>query len=352
MFFMRKKEAIVVGWINTGKPADCGETMKNQLLIQKLESMDVRCHQIDFKNWREHPWVFLKLAFCLLFKKKATLIFSSSATNVYPFMKLLKQIHWEMNCIHWVIGGNLGDCVKVGKYKIEYLNYATHTLVESPLMVSELSRMGLKNVKMVPNFKPIPYFPSIDKKRKKRDGLTKFVFLSRIMQEKGCAYILEAAQILNADGFENKYIIDFYGKIADSFDKEFKHLISNLPNAHYHGFLNLRDKEGYDKLATYDIMLFPTYWRGEGFAGVFMDAFISGVPMIVTEWAHNAQFMENGKTALFVPVHDVDAISKKMRECIENRHDLILMANNCQMEANKYNVDNVITKEFLQTVGL
>ena len=31
------RKAIVVGWINKGKEADCGETMKNQLMIKRLE---------------------------------------------------------------------------------------------------------------------------------------------------------------------------------------------------------------------------------------------------------------------------------------------------------------------------
>ena len=31
---MNNHEAIVIGWINKGKPADCGETMKNQVIIK------------------------------------------------------------------------------------------------------------------------------------------------------------------------------------------------------------------------------------------------------------------------------------------------------------------------------
>ena len=34
-------KAIVIGWINKGKPADCGETMKNQLMIHRLEELGV-----------------------------------------------------------------------------------------------------------------------------------------------------------------------------------------------------------------------------------------------------------------------------------------------------------------------
>ena len=36
---MNKYEAIVIGWIYKGKPADCGEKMKDQLMIKKLEEL-------------------------------------------------------------------------------------------------------------------------------------------------------------------------------------------------------------------------------------------------------------------------------------------------------------------------
>lgn len=63
-------KAIVIGWINKGKPADCGETMKNQLMIHRLEELGVKCRCVDFKNWRRHPWVFLQLIWNLVIHKK------------------------------------------------------------------------------------------------------------------------------------------------------------------------------------------------------------------------------------------------------------------------------------------
>ncbi|MFQ7088249.1 MAG: hypothetical protein ACLRTD_28210 [Bacteroides sp.] len=49
----------------------------------------------------------------------------------------------------------------------------------------------------------------------------RFVFLSRIMKEKGCDDIIEAARQLNSTGFKDKYIIDFYGKIAETYKTDF-----------------------------------------------------------------------------------------------------------------------------------
>ena len=141
-----KKEAIIVGWINKGKPADCGETMKNQLCIKKLESFGVKCHQIDFKNWRKHPWVFLQLGWDMLTKRKATLIFSTSVKNVYPLMKVMKKVKWKGNTVNWVIGGNLGQQVQKGVFDADVIDYIKHTLVESRLMVEQLSECGITGV--------------------------------------------------------------------------------------------------------------------------------------------------------------------------------------------------------------
>lgn len=346
------KEVIIVGWLNKGKPADCGETMKNQLIVDKLERMGVKCRQIDFKAWRRRPWVFLNLAWDLVFHRNNSIILSTSAQNIYFFMKIMKKIKWKQNTIHWVIGGNLGQKVVQGIYKSEVIGYMNHTLVESRFMAEQLEAAGIKGVKEVPNFKPIPYIPKIGKKYPETGQPLRFVFLSRIMPEKGCDYILAAARMLNSEGYDGKYSIEFFGKIADSYQKVFLKKLDSFNNVHYKGFLNLRKNESYDELSGYDLMLFPTYWKGEGFAGVFIDAFISGLPMIVTNWAHNKVFLEDAKTALFIPVHDVVALHDKMKECVDGKINIVSMAHNCQNQIARYDVDNVITEELLGEIGV
>lgn len=352
---MKNKSAIVIGWINTGKPADCGETMKNQLMIQKLEELGVHCYQVDFKGWKKHPWVFLYLLWCMIFHHNSSIIFSSSTVNVYPMMKLMKKVGWKQHAIHWVIGGSLGNQVLSNIYSKDIIGNIDWTIVESKIMVKQLTEAGVDNVIHLPNFKPIKYYPLLDSKiesLKNKKHITKFVFLSRIMGEKGCDYILEVARQLNSKGYQDRYIIDFYGKVAEAYKTIFNKKIGSLENVNYKGFLNLREKEGYDQLSEYDLMLFPTYWSGEGFAGVFIDAFVSGVPMIASDWAHNRQFMEEGKTALFIPVHNIPALRDKMIECIEGRYDLAYMAVECQKYADTYNVDNVVTTDLLKKIGI
>ena len=318
--------------------------------------MIVKCRCVDFKNWRRHPWVFLQLIWNLVIHKKDTIIFSTSTVNVYPMMKLMKKVKWKQPTIHWVIGGTLGEKVKNGIFDKDIIGYMDWTIVESNLMVQQLTDCGVKNVFQLPNFKPITYYPNIKERinewKKEITRPLRFVFLSRIMKEKGCDDIIEAARRLNATGFKDKYTIDFYGKIAETYKTDFFQKLEPLQNVNYRGFLNLQNEKGYDKLSQYDLMLFPTYWKGEGFAGVFIDALISGIPMIVTDWAHNRQFMTEGETALFIPVHDVSALYNKMKECIEGCYDIRKMALKCQQNAETYNVDKVITKSLLKKLKL
>lgn len=346
-------KAIIIGWINKGKPADCGETMKNQLMIQKLKDLGVKCYLADFKQWRKHPWVFLELLWYMLVHRDSTIIFSTSPQNVYPMMKLIKRIGWKQHTVHWVIGGSLGENVKKGIYSAKIIGNIDYTIVESSIMKKQLNTYGIKGVITLPNFKPINYYPNI-KERISTIGERplRFVFLSRIMAEKGCDYILECAKQLNEAGLEKDYTIDFYGTISKTYETVFTEKIKSLGNINYQGFLNLRVNEGYDKLANYDVILFPTYWKGEGFAGVFIDSFICGLPMIASDWAHNRQFLIENETALFIPVHNIPALRDKMYECIIGKYDLKHMALCCQKHAKTYNVDNVVTKQLLKQIGI
>ena len=341
------KHVIFVGWVNQGKPPVDGETAKNQHLITALRKY-CRVTVLDFYQKNRHPWVFLQALWAFISQPKGTIIFSTSAKNVYGILKLFKVLGLRRNIIHWVIGGAFADNVQKGIFRADVFGIAKHTLVQSPLMVTQLKACGIKGVRQVYNCKPIPYYPAIRQPK----GVFRFVFLSRIMQGKGCDYIIEAAKQLNSHGLAEKFIVDFYGKIDDGYKPAFETALASLPNVNYAGYLDLTQPAGYDRLAGYDVMLFPTYWKSEGFAGVFIDAFIAGLPLIASDWAHNRQFLREGETALFIPVHDVQALAHKVQECIEGKVDILSMRTCCQAEAAKYRVDHVITPGLLKEIDL
>lgn len=347
------KQVIFVGWIITGKPPVDGETAKNQYIIAELKKY-CKVTVLDFYQKNRHPWIYLQALWALVSQPKATIIFSTSAKNVYGTLKFFRALHLKREVIHWVIGGKFGDNIQNGVIDADVFGYAKYTFVESHAMVKQLQECGIKGVSQLPNFKAIPYFPDLNKalNERKHSSKIRFVFLSRVMPEKGCNYILEAIQKLNEKGLQNKFIVDFYGKIDGSYQNEFMQKMRSLENVNYHGLLDLKTAAGYDTLATYHAMLFPTYWKGEGFAGVFIDAFIAGLPVLASDWAHNAEIIREGELGLLFPVHDVGALADVMERCITREIDLSEMAVNARREASQYDATQVLNENYLKSIGL
>lgn len=347
------KKVIFIGWISKGAVPVVGETVKNQYIIEELKKYcDVI--ELDFYQKNKHPWIYLQAFWAFICHPYASIILSTSAKNVYTMLRLMKGLGVKRHIIHWVVGGAFPQLVKEGKFKANVFNYVSLNLVQCHDMVDQLKEAGINNGKYVSNFKKIDYFPNFEQalKQRQEEKKTRFVFLSRVHPAKGCNYIIEAVRALNAKGYQDRFVVDFYGKFDKSYQEGFLKSIETIDNISYKGVLNLKEDKGYDTLVTYHAMLFPTFHPSEGFAGVFIDAFIAGLPVLASDWAYNAECIENGKTGVIYPVHDVKALEQSMTDCIEGIIDLETMAINARAEAPKYEAQNVINKEYLKEIGL
>ncbi len=105
-------------------------------------------------------------------------------------------------------------------------------------------------------------------------------------------------------------------------------------------------------LAGYDAMLFPTFFYGEGFAGIFIDAFISGLPVIASDWSLNGEIIKNGKTGWIVPNRNVDELANTMERVIRHPEQAWEMGQACQAQCMEYDTDHVVTPSLLKQLGL
>ena len=347
------KKVVIVGWVNQGKAPVDGETTKNQYIIAELKKY-CKVTVLDFYEKHRHPWIYLQALWAFISQPTATIILSTSAKNVYGMLKFLKALRVRRDIIHWVIGGSFGKSVQEGRYRADVFNYVKYNLVQCRGMIAELESAGVTNARFVSNFKPIPYYPDLEKALAQRrlSRKIRFVFISRIMQDKGCDYLLEAISRLNDKGMKDRFVVDFYGKIAPSYQNTFLNGINNLDNACYCGLLDLRCNEGYDTLASYHAMLFPTFHPSEGFAGVMIDAFIASLPVLASDWAHNTEIITDGKLGLVYPVHNIEALTDTMEKCISGQVELEAMAINARAEAYKYAAENALSEDYLNSIGL
>lgn len=343
------KDIILIGRINKGHLPIGGETAKNQMLI-KVFGQYCDVIGIDFYRNKQRPWVFLQAAWALVRYPKATTILSTTAANIYPLLKIFKSFGVKRNLIHWVIGGEFDKLVQAGRFDVDVLNVARWHLAQSIDMANNLIECGLKEVRYIPNFRQVPEISG--KKSIIENGKIKFVFMSRVMPEKGACEILDCVDRLNTKSFKECYSVDFYGPIDASIRKEFEERIGKIPNVKYKGILNLRDIDGYAVLASYQAMLFPTFHPSEGIAGAIVDAFIAGVPVITTDWRHNREVVTDNKTGIIVPVHDTDRLCEVMEDIICGKINIDAMSKNAKEEAENYKAENVINKVFLKELGI
>ena len=271
--------------------------------------------------------------------------------------------------IYWIIGGSIANWIKEGKVCSKTYQIVDTFIAEGTKMLKTFSDCGFNNTLYVPNFKHVDYIPE---KPVRNDGSVKFVFLSRIIPQKGCKMIINAVTQLNNMSY-TRFSVDFYGPIEKSYKDEFLASISELKNVRYNGFLDLNQQVNYDELAKYDVMLFPTYWDGEGFPGIAIDAFVSGLPVIATDWSLNSDIIKDGVTGKILPVKLSDKINTAllkreelpfienvvtselvdaMKSFIDNPAIIGFMSDNCQNTALQYDINHVLTKELFGKIGI
>lgn len=345
---MPSKKILFIGAVHTGKKPAGGEEYKNQLLVNYLNSR-YTLTVIDTIKWKRHPTVLPSLLFHLLFGQYPRIIISASSASTYRLIQFLNLFpNLIRKTIYLVIGGYYPVAVQRGVYKVKYYRDVRKITVEGNTMKQILKESGLsQNVSVMPNFKPVRSV--IIESRTPVISPIRFVFISRIAESKGVLNIFKALKILDIDQ-HIPFKIDFYGPIDPAFEDLFKQKLEEYPSiCAYKEYLDIMNapQEAYQTLSAYDCMLFPTFWKGEGFPGVIIDAYISGLPVIASDWNMNREVIEEGVTGWIIPPKNPEALAQAMSQIIQHPEMLAPMRKQCYKRALEYDFDKVLSRDLI-----
>ena len=328
---------------------DGGSGIKNQNIVRHL-SRSIDVYPIDTSVWKQNRMMLLvRLFWTFLFHRQNRYIVSTSYKSAYRIFLMLNILGSLGNVFYWVIGGNLAENI-VRDHLSKALYQKLHCIiVEGQSMKNNLARIGILNVKHCPNFKQIDFIP---KSSPREDRCVRFLFLSRIHPEKGCNLIFDAVRRLNSEGLEESFIVDFYGGIFPDYERNFKESLERANNVAYKGFVDLMDFQNYKILSSYTAMLFPTYWKTEGFPGIIIDAFIAGVPVIASDWNMNSELIVDGQNGFLIPPSDSQALYQVMKSIILGKVDICKLKQNCQRQALRYDINEVLSEQNLREIGI
>jgi glycosyltransferase involved in cell wall biosynthesis len=133
----------------------------------------------------------------------------------------------------------------------------------------------------------------------------RFLYLGRLMTEKGVRELFEAAQRLHAEGFD--FRLDLVGFFEDISQTEVEHL-QNLGIVHFHGFQQ-------DPLPWYvaaDCVVLPS-WH-EGMSNVLLEGAACARPLITTDIPGCREAVEPGVSGLLCQPHDSSSLGRAMKD--------------------------------------
>ncbi len=187
--------------------------------------------------------------------------------------------------------------------KSDFLIYETKALiVEASKFTDKDKIIWLPNSRF-PSKQPIDLTKSFSKT---------FAYISRIIPQKGIDEIIRAAKELPKD-----YKVVAYGFI----DKRYYHTNPFTgTRVEYKGVL--RPEKVSVVLQNIDVILIPTYYEGEGYPGIIIEAFSQGVPVISTHWRSIPEIVKDRHNGRLVEPRNAEQLKEAILTFNENNYPL------------------------------
>lgn len=205
----------------------------------------------------------------------------------------------------WITCACATHIIPEGRGVLEDLK--NHNVCRKPMRV-----LGYGNVRGVDmeRFDP-DRFADVEKDESK----FRFVFVGRIVGDKGINELVEAFVRLNKEYPETKLsLVGNYEADLDPLKPETIEVIESNSNIYACGA-----KYSDDLLTEYmksDCFVMPSY--REGFPNTVMEAGAMGLPSIVTDINGSREIIINGENGIIVPSKDADALYKAMKQIVED----------------------------------
>lgn len=329
------RKILFIGNIQWGEaPTGGGVQAKNQQIIKYLlNRRDIELTFVD--TWKKSAMksVLTAIKEIVLSSRHTKIYFSITIRGVVAIIFLMTLLNIKRNMYLFVSGGSVDKSLT--KTEKSVLSKLKRIYVQGKFLKMFYERNGLGNIEVLHNFKSLSYRPI---QRRTEDDSIKCVFLGRVFTEKGIDTIIDAFSCLQ----EKNINIDIYGSLVNYSPEYF----SKFSNIRYQGFLNLNDKKGYDILAQYDVMVFPTRFEGEGFPGVILDAFIAGLPVVTTDFHVNPEIIMSNKNGLIIPVSDSQALADALLKFYNDSSFLNKLRIGAYDSAEHYTPENLLDPIF------
>lgn len=312
---MKNKKLLIIGSIPKGLKGIGGVTVLTKNFLDFLNREKIKYSFLQLNKTSSN---ILNYLYTLIFSVPKILfsdiivanMSNNSALYVYPYICFWSKL-FNKKVVFRKFGGNYdktyNNCSGLKKKIIDYaLKHSDLLLFESFYLV-DFFKNRYPEVSVI-------RFPNCRIKGSVRTPETynrKFVYIGSIKKEKGLREILACSHQL-----DDSYTLDIYGPLDGNISvRDFQQT-----NASYKGLLKADQVQ--DTLALYDVLLLPTYYDGEGYPGIIIEAFSIDMPVITTRWNAIPEIVTDRYNGLVIPIKDEKALLKAIKEMDGIYHSL------------------------------
>lgn len=284
-----------------------GQTVKTRDLYRLVQQQKKNITYYDTQEFKYNKLSILNM-FCQVIKcdKLIYLPAHNNLKYIFPLIFILSKL-FRFEIHYYVVGGWLREFIGNLPLHTKMLSKIAGIHVETSTLKNELIEYyNFSNVDLFPNFRFFEFTPN-----RIADDKLRLVFVARINRMKGLDWIFDFADYVVEHELEHKFRITFYGPLNEDDRQYFYDMLQRFPFVEYRGIL--QPNEIYETLNNYDALLLPTHYYTEGLPGSIVDAYISGIPVIVTKWKHAHEFVEDGITGFVIPFENG---AQQLIECL------------------------------------
>jgi glycosyltransferase involved in cell wall biosynthesis len=342
-----KKKILFIAGMNSNNLPQGGEQYKNQL-INKFLMEKFETKVLDTHNWKSRPMLLVRILSHILVFRNDEIIISLTTNSSLKLLRIINFLNSKLldKVLYFTVGGNLAEHLSFSKFNSEFIFNIKSIIVEGLHIQEKLGNIhSITNVSVIPNFKKrigkIDFFNSRS---------LYFLYLGTITRSKGIFELMEVFERVSSVNSEME--LHFYGPLdLDQEDKElFQTKMKENLNIQYKGYLKILNNEiaAYEILSEYCAMVFPSYYPGEGFPGVFLDAFNVGMPVIASDWNMHTEVIIDGYNGKIVETKNNLELEKAMMWFVDNfqTNEYKIMCDNARKSFDKYEYPKVLEEYF------
>lgn len=241
----------------------------------------------------------------------------NNLTYIFPILFLLSKVcHTQI--LYFVVGGWLVEFLRNKPLHRWMLKRIRCILPETELMCKQLQEnYGLGRVRKFPNFRftnnfvPQPHH---------EPGKLHVVFCARVNRMKGLDVMFELADYIQKN-YMGQIDIDFWGPLHEPDKDYFFDQMQKYSCTRYRGVLS--PEHIAPTLSQYDVAVLPTHFYTEGLPGTVIDAYMAGIPIIVSKWKHAEEFVQDGVTGFVIPFEHGDSELRNKIDLLYHNEEIL-----------------------------